>query len=142
MANILTSWKEIANHVGKGVRTVQRWERQFGFPVRRPNPEGRGIVIANAEEIDLWLRSQRLRKSCGSDQALNAVDELRRALCELQAENEQLRRELHAFRANGGAMGPTSAVLSRPSNLNGVPERDGRRDGPASGVELGTKSLD
>jgi hypothetical protein len=26
--SVLTSWKEIAQYVGKGVRTVQRWERE------------------------------------------------------------------------------------------------------------------
>jgi hypothetical protein len=32
---LLSSWKDIAKYTGKGVRTVQRWERE-GLPVRRP----------------------------------------------------------------------------------------------------------
>jgi hypothetical protein len=32
----LTSWRNIAKYFGKDVRTVQRWERKLGLPVRRP----------------------------------------------------------------------------------------------------------
>ena len=31
----LDSWKEIAAYLRKGLRTVQRWERTEGLPVRR-----------------------------------------------------------------------------------------------------------
>ena len=55
---LLTSWKEIASYLGKGVRTVQRWEQQFGLPVRRPNEKVKGIVHAKREELDQWLRDQ------------------------------------------------------------------------------------
>lgn len=34
-AQVFTSWKEIARYMGKGVRTVQRWEQDFGLPVRK-----------------------------------------------------------------------------------------------------------
>lgn len=54
-AAVLGSWKEIAAYLGKGVRTVQRWERQFGLPVRRPNGRREGIVYATREELDAWL---------------------------------------------------------------------------------------
>jgi len=37
---VLTSWKEIAAYFGIGVRTVQRWERQFGLPVERLQEKG------------------------------------------------------------------------------------------------------
>ena len=55
---LLTSWKEIANYLGKGVRTVQRWEQQFGLPVRRPNEKIKGIVHATRHELDRWLGEQ------------------------------------------------------------------------------------
>ena len=55
---LLTSWKEIANYLGKGVRTVQRWELQFGLPVRRPNERVKGIVHATRQELDRWLEVQ------------------------------------------------------------------------------------
>ena len=54
---LLNSWKEIANHLGRGVRTVQRWERELGLPVRRPWGRSRSTVMAMSDELDLWLRT-------------------------------------------------------------------------------------
>lgn len=51
----LNSWKEIASYLGKGVRTVQRWEVQLGLPVRRLGREGGEIVYALKSEIDAWI---------------------------------------------------------------------------------------
>jgi len=42
---ILSGWKEIANYLGKGVRTVQRYERYMGLPVRRPAGKPSGSVF-------------------------------------------------------------------------------------------------
>jgi hypothetical protein len=53
---VLNSWKEIANHMGRGVRTVQRWEKELGFPVRRPRRKSRSAVIALVGDLDEWLR--------------------------------------------------------------------------------------
>ena len=39
--HILNSWKEIANYLGRGVRTVQRWERDLRLPVHRPKGKDR-----------------------------------------------------------------------------------------------------
>jgi hypothetical protein len=52
---ILNSWKEIAAHMGRGVRTVQRWEQELGLPVRRPRGKSRSAVIARATDLDQWL---------------------------------------------------------------------------------------
>ena len=59
----LGSWKEIAAYLGKGVRTVQRWEHQLGLPVRRPDSLNRGVVSATPEELDQWLRSRWTRRA-------------------------------------------------------------------------------
>lgn len=58
MATVLSCWKDIASHLGKGVRTVQRWERDLGLPVRRPNKNNRQIVLAISEELDQWVLNQ------------------------------------------------------------------------------------
>jgi len=50
----LNSWKEIAAYLGRGVRTVQRWEK-MGLPVQRPQSGSRGSVTAATDEIDNWL---------------------------------------------------------------------------------------
>ena len=62
---ILTSWKEIAQYAGKSVRTVQRWEVEFGLPVRRPNGAGRrkSSVLIHRNDLDAWvLLVSRLRQ--------------------------------------------------------------------------------
>lgn len=53
---ILSSWKEIAAYLGKGVRTVQRWEKDDRLPVRRI--AGTSKIVAYREELDCWLHSQ------------------------------------------------------------------------------------
>lgn len=49
-----TSWKEIAAYLGKGVRTVQRWECDLGLPILRPNGKPSGVVLASPAELDRW----------------------------------------------------------------------------------------
>jgi len=53
----LDSWKEIAAYLKRGVRTVQRWERLAGLPVRRI-PSTRGAVYAFSADLDQWWRIQ------------------------------------------------------------------------------------
>lgn len=55
---ILGSWKEIAQYLGKGVRTVQRWEHELKLPVHRPSGARKGVVIAFPEELEKWARHQ------------------------------------------------------------------------------------
>ncbi len=52
--HVLSSWKEIASYLGKGVRTAQRWERELGLPVRRPSLDHH-VVIALTAELDQWI---------------------------------------------------------------------------------------
>jgi hypothetical protein len=52
---LLNSWKEIAQYLSRGVRTVQRWERDLELPVRRPHNRKRSTVIAFSSDIDQWL---------------------------------------------------------------------------------------
>ncbi|HEX4309537.1 MAG TPA: hypothetical protein VHZ25_05880 [Acidobacteriaceae bacterium] len=54
-ATVLTSWKDIARYMGKGVRTVQRWEQDFGLPVRRPHGSNKKAVLARPRDLDLWV---------------------------------------------------------------------------------------
>ena len=53
-AEFLVGWKEIASYVGRGVRTVQRWNNELGLPVvRQPD----GPVRARRSKVDAWLHS-------------------------------------------------------------------------------------
>jgi hypothetical protein len=54
----LTSWKEIATHLGRAVRTVLRWEKERGLPVHRvPGANGR-VVFAYSDELDTWAQGE------------------------------------------------------------------------------------
>lgn len=53
---ILNGWRQISQHLGRGIRTVQRWEK-LGLPVRRPNKRDRSVVVAFTDELDEWLRT-------------------------------------------------------------------------------------
>ena len=54
-AAVLTSWKDIAQYMGKGVRTVQRWEQDFGLPVRRPHGSSKKAILARPSDLDAWV---------------------------------------------------------------------------------------
>jgi predicted DNA-binding transcriptional regulator AlpA len=62
-STILNSWKEIAHYLDRGVRTVQRWEKDLAFPVRRPRGKSGRVVIALRSDIDNWLSSRPLAKA-------------------------------------------------------------------------------
>ncbi len=59
----LDSWKEIAAFLGRGVRTVQRWEREEGLPVHRLLHDKRGSIYARKQELAAWWESRRLTLS-------------------------------------------------------------------------------
>jgi hypothetical protein len=60
-SDILASWKEIADYLHRGVRTVQRWEASCGLPVRRPSGHLHGSVIALKKDLDDWAAGCRVR---------------------------------------------------------------------------------
>src|SRR5215213_1477862 len=68
----LDSWKEIAAYLGRGIRTVQRWEREEGLPIHRLAHEKRGSIYARREELAAWWESRRL--TLASPPAPDAVD--------------------------------------------------------------------
>ena len=109
----LTSWKEIAVYLGKGVRTVQRWERQLGLPVRRPNIRARGPVHTTRAELERWLEERWTRRSDehfppdghkASPVPDECLDTLRRGIsrsAELRLANREL---LHGIKGTVNAM--------------------------------------
>jgi Tol biopolymer transport system component len=57
----LESWKEIAAYLKRDVRTVIRWEKSEGLPVRRQMHQARGSVFAYPSELEAWKSSRELR---------------------------------------------------------------------------------
>src|SRR5262245_15999174 len=54
----LDSWKAIAAHLRRTVRTVQRWERHCGLPVHRHFHRTGSSVYAVCEELDAWWEAR------------------------------------------------------------------------------------
>lgn len=107
-AAVLTSWKEIAHYMGKGVRTVQRWEMDFGLPVRRPHGSNKKAILARPSDLDAWVAmrctmSERTREKAPALCAralLSAEMETARMLRKSQRElRAELQAELATLRA-------------------------------------------
>ena len=54
----LVSWKEIAAHLGREVRTVQRWEKTESLPIHRHEHQKKSTVYAYAGELDDWFKKR------------------------------------------------------------------------------------
>lgn len=142
---VLNSWKEIAKYLGRGVRTVQRYERDLGLPVRRPHGKSRSSVIAIPADLDEWLRNAPTVKGEDSSpprnepavffELGNSVREARE-LCQrcraLRAQNREARHRLlssihhmHELKRRGQLLREElSSVGEGPRNIgSGVPQR-------------------
>jgi Tol biopolymer transport system component len=73
----LDSWKEIAAYLGRGVRTVQRWEREEGLPVHRLAHAERGSVFADSAELTAWWKSRQIAPAARPSLAGDTVGEPR-----------------------------------------------------------------
>lgn len=51
----LDGWKAIAGHLGRDIRTVQRWESSEGLPVHRLEHKLRATAYAFRAELDDWM---------------------------------------------------------------------------------------
>jgi hypothetical protein len=90
----LSGWKEIANYLGKGVRTVQRYERELGLPVRRPAGKPTGSVVATKAELDAWVTASPIREAFQLTKvradATGTAESLRQGLAEMTRLREQM----------------------------------------------------
>jgi TolB-like protein/Flp pilus assembly protein TadD len=57
----LESWGEIAAYLRREIRTVQRWEKTLGLPIRRLNVGRNSSVYAYPSELDKWYREREPR---------------------------------------------------------------------------------
>jgi hypothetical protein len=59
----LDCWKEIATYLRSSVRSVRRWEKEEGLPVRRHVHDKGDSVYAFRTDLDAWLNSRGERVS-------------------------------------------------------------------------------
>jgi hypothetical protein len=79
-----------------GVRTVQRYEREFGLPVRRPTGRTRGSVMATLAEIDAWVAAGPIRETFRlarvdrNSRIQNEADNIGHGVAEMRKLKEQM----------------------------------------------------
>ncbi|MGA7824884.1 MAG: hypothetical protein WCA14_11860 [Steroidobacteraceae bacterium] len=71
----LDSWKKIAAHFNRDVKTVQRWEQREGMPVHRHVHDKQGSVYAFRSELDIWWQSRRGKLPGSGDRAPESFSE-------------------------------------------------------------------
>jgi hypothetical protein len=144
---ILNGWKQISNHIDRGVRTAQRWEALLGMPVHRPALKDRSAVVGFSDEIESWLSrtSPDERNECveAEDQAPHVNDwneRLERALdnmntlmrqsngllSQVQMLQEQLRRSGKSRRAASRTIASRTMAARPRGYLASVPRRSAR----------------
>jgi hypothetical protein len=120
-AGLLSSWKDIANYLSRGVRTVQRWELTLGLPVHRIGTGKRGAVLAFKHEIHSWLRANVCRtpvnRGLPMPQSNSRPQQLARLVQELRESLFEVRQEVAAevFEQNANI---TEALLSIQTMVN------------------------
>jgi TolB-like protein/tetratricopeptide (TPR) repeat protein len=65
----LESWGEIAAYLRREIRTVQRWERYQGLPIRRLQIGKLGSVYAFRSELDRWFRERQPAAETAEEEA-------------------------------------------------------------------------
>src|SRR4029077_491618 len=97
----LESWGEIAAYLRREIRTVQRWERYQGLPVRRLLIGKLGSVSSYRSELDKWYRERQPHADNGEeDVARSATGEIAAEVTvptddeQEEAKNEASRSEL------------------------------------------------
>jgi hypothetical protein len=100
--SVLASWKEIAQYMGAGVRTVQRWERNGGLPVHRPKAANKGPVLAYPAELTAWVsRHSKITQGGSKDLGRELIERafvLAASWRDLRAEMRQLRQEFQQLK--------------------------------------------
>jgi hypothetical protein len=91
---VLNTWKEISAYTGRGIRTIQRWETSFDFPIHRPSGKSRSAVFALSEEVDQWFHSRPM---------LPAIEKNQRSAPRPSVDFDELKIKAHQLLTRGDA---------------------------------------
>jgi hypothetical protein len=105
----LHGWKDIATHLGRSVRSAQRWEATLGLPVKRiTTPDGGQIVYASRAEIDEWQGQAETRRKQNAAADASSDDDT-----DATADGDPDSTATSAAAAAGGAADVAVATRSR-----------------------------
>jgi hypothetical protein len=122
------NWREISKYVGRGIRTLQRWETMYGFPIHRPSPTAKkGAVFSTKAEIDNWLRTLPVTET-GNDPHLRLsrppTREVKRTAEEAQLVKNSINLILERLRiAQGQTAGTTREAQVVKNSIKLIRER-------------------
>ena len=127
-------WKEVAAYLGKGVRTVQRWERELSLPVRRPYGVEKHVIVALPEELDEWVHTRmRPRQEQGgvtspeahaSMQSMQSVQRLQRLMSLMLERAEVMNRRCAELIAHTEALRKGTSETRRLRALRSTVDRE------------------
>ncbi len=83
---MLSSWKEIAHFFGKGVRTVQRWEKTLDLPIHRPPGAPSNVVLARTSDLEEWMHRGPVSRATVEEPLLVASEAVLTSLTQLEHE--------------------------------------------------------
>jgi hypothetical protein len=103
---VLSSWKEIAAYLKRGVRTLQRWEHELGLPVRRARQRRHNPVMAFKSELDQWLSKVGMPTlDSQTSRPPLQLPALERRLQQLEAETEIIQGQIRRIKSDAEAIG-------------------------------------
>src|SRR5580693_9241006 len=104
----LESWGEIAAYLRREIRTVQRWEKYQGLPVRRLVIGKLGSVYAYRSELDKWYRERQPPAENGEEAGgdVESGETERHITVSVEAKAQQTRKET-----------PSSELPPRPARF-------------------------
>ncbi len=125
MSKMLSSWKEIAHFFGKGVRTVQRWEKTLDLPIHRPPGAPSNVVLARTTDLEEWMhRGQATRAAVESSDDVEISPAVKEAITRLEREVTRLAQTAGLVVGEVHVMAPPEDRLqSLSSTLSRVQER-------------------
>jgi adenylate cyclase len=145
MRERLDSWKDIADYLGRDVRTVQRWERERSLPVHRLPGGRKPRIYAIRSELDMWLKGNsadpapstpsiavlpfaNLSESKENEYFSDGLaDEIINALTRIRGLLVTARTSSFAFRGREQDIREIGASLGAGSLLEGSVQRSGNR---------------
>jgi hypothetical protein len=141
-SGVLNSWKEIATYLGRGVRTVQRWEAELQLPVHRPRGKNRSAVMAFRAELDQWL--SRTPLECDNKESSHALFGIAHEMRELAsqlfaaaesaaAESQRQSEGRKLVEAAGAIVQRLDLLINRNSESSHFESSDPGRTAPMAG---------
>jgi len=96
----LESWGEIAAYLRREIRTVQRWEKTLGLPIRRLQVGRQASVYAFPSELDKWYleREPQVKEDDHTDGPTPTTPPELRPAFPIQAINEKVSQEFRSTR--------------------------------------------